>query len=154
MWALSFIMTEGMSAAPQTTCASCEMIILLLHCVQHLLISIMGYAPMHRANPERESSFIWLIWFRRLYSWQSRFGEKTQTWLNIHNFLPKLTTKLIIQRLWENSRWTSLGSPNPPLFFFFFSSRSLGSRCKGRTKKSSFPQSLCSYSPPAVRGLP
>lgn len=39
---------ERGSATSRTSCASCEMIVLLWHCVQHLLISIMGYAPMHR----------------------------------------------------------------------------------------------------------
>lgn len=49
---------ERGSATACASCASCEMIVSLLHCVQHLLISIMGYAPMHQANPGRESSFI------------------------------------------------------------------------------------------------
>lgn len=49
-------MAEGIGLS----CAPCETIVLLLHRVQHLLISIMGYAPMHQA-PQRESTLIWLI---------------------------------------------------------------------------------------------
>lgn len=41
----------GEAAAPRTSCASREIIVLLLRRVQHLLISIMGYAPARQATP-------------------------------------------------------------------------------------------------------
>lgn len=51
------------NATPWTSYAPCKMIALLLQCVQHLLISIIGYAPMHQANPGRECSLICFIPF-------------------------------------------------------------------------------------------
>lgn len=53
IYVLALIWLKALDSESSPPWTGCQIIILLLHCVQHLLISIMGYAPMHQANPGR-----------------------------------------------------------------------------------------------------
>lgn len=120
------------SATPWTSCAPCKMIALLLHRVQHLLISIMGYAPMHQANPGRECSLIWFIQFS-LFAFMAKqvLGSHRNEWIFTTSWLNFISNHMeSLYREQKNSTWASLRFLNPPPF----ASRFWGQGVKGGPK--------------------